>query len=236
MQQKPEGEKYSRVTITLPPGLYQEAKSRCNDTGLSLSTVIGDLLNVWMKEELPTPIHTDIHQCTQGDNERLTYLEEQVRAISDKIESPIHTDTYQYAQDITDIRARLEALEQVPLIATKAKENLITHTGNGYEGCQKSDKQEIDTKKELAKVAGVSHDTIAPDRVTLTDEMKRRLAEKVKGALDAGSKYADISKSTGVSVSQLKKMKSGPLGKDLRKSEYDAVMSLPSQNSSHQGT
>ena len=77
---------------------------------------------------------------------------------------------------------------------------------------------------------------LAPDRVTLTDEMKHRLAEKVKGALAAGSKYADISKSTGVSVSQLKKMKSGPLGKDLRKSEYDAVMSLPSQNSSHQGT
>ena len=141
---KPEGEKYSRVTITLPPGLYQEAKSRCNDTNQSLSTVIGDLLNVWMKGETPTPIHTDIHQCTPGDNERLTYLEEQVKAISDKIESPIHTDTYQYAQDITDIRARLEALEQVPLIATKAKENLITHTGNGYEGCQNSDKAPID--------------------------------------------------------------------------------------------
>jgi hypothetical protein len=133
MQQKPEGEKYSRVTITLPPGLYQEAKSRCNDTGLSLSTVIGDLLSTWMRGELSTPI-------TQGDNERLTYLEERVKAISDKIESPIHTDTNQYAQDITDIRARLEALEQVPLIATKAKENLITHTGNGYEGCQNSDK------------------------------------------------------------------------------------------------
>ena len=92
------------MTITLPPGLYQEAKSRCNDTGLSLSTVIGDLLSTWMRGELSTPI-------TQGDNERLTYLEERVKAISDKIESPIHTDTNQYAQDITDIRARLEALD-----------------------------------------------------------------------------------------------------------------------------
>ena len=48
-----------------------------------------------------------------------------------------------------------------PVIAKKAKENLVTHTECGYQGCQKSDKAEIDTKKELAKAAGVSHDTIA---------------------------------------------------------------------------
>lgn len=57
-------------------------------------------------------------------------------------------------------RARL-ALRLKPVIAEKAKENLVTHTECGYQGCQKSDKAEIDTKKELAKVAGVSHDTIA---------------------------------------------------------------------------
>ena len=57
-------------------------------------------------------------------------------------------------------RARL-ALRLKPVIAEKAKKNLITHTETGYQGCQNSDKAEIDTKKEIAKIAGVSHDTIA---------------------------------------------------------------------------
>ena len=47
------------------------------------------------------------------------------------------------------------ALKLKPLIAEKAKEQQGTRT----DICQKSDKS-IDTKKEVAKVAGVSHDTI----------------------------------------------------------------------------
>ena len=38
----------------------------------------------------------------------------------------------------------------------QAKENLATHTAEGYQGCLKSDKAVIDTKKELAKVALVT--------------------------------------------------------------------------------
>lgn len=56
-------------------------------------------------------------------------------------------------------RARL-ALRLKNVIAEKAKENLVTHTESGYQGCQKSDKAAIDTKRELASIAGVSHDTI----------------------------------------------------------------------------
>lgn len=48
------------------------------------------------------------------------------------------------------------ALKLKPIIAEKAKENQANHTEQGY---QKSDKP-ITTAKELAKVAGVSHDTI----------------------------------------------------------------------------
>ena len=47
------------------------------------------------------------------------------------------------------------ALKLKPVIAEKAKERQGTRT----DICQKSDKS-IDTKKEIAKVAGVSHDTI----------------------------------------------------------------------------
>ena len=50
------------------------------------------------------------------------------------------------------------ALKLKPVIAEKAEQTLHLSAGKG---CQKSDKvKAIDTKKELAKVAGVSHDTI----------------------------------------------------------------------------
>ena len=52
----------------------------------------------------------------------------------------------------------LLALKLKPLITEKAKANQVRSTENRV--CQKSDKQKVDTKKELAKVAGVSHDTI----------------------------------------------------------------------------
>ena len=42
-----------------------------------------------------------------------------------------------------------------------AKENLVTHTTDGYQPCQKSDKAPVDTRKEIAKAAGVSDNTIA---------------------------------------------------------------------------
>jgi hypothetical protein len=49
------------------------------------------------------------------------------------------------------------ALKLKPLIEAKAKENQSKGGGGGKAGCQKSDKvpSPIDTKKELAKVAGL---------------------------------------------------------------------------------
>jgi len=55
------------------------------------------------------------------------------------------------------------ALELEPLIAKKAKENQIRKPESV---CQKSDKQiPIDTKKEVAKAANVSHDTVAKVKI-----------------------------------------------------------------------
>ena len=63
-------------------------------------------------------------------------------------------------QTPADTRAELAlALEQV--FTDKAALNLATSTGGANpRPCQKSDKAAIDTKRELAKVANVSHDTI----------------------------------------------------------------------------
>ena len=50
------------------------------------------------------------------------------------------------------------ALKLKPIIAEKAKEKMEEGI-NQYSPCQKSDKASIDTKKELARIAKVSHDT-----------------------------------------------------------------------------
>lgn len=85
-------------------------------------------------------------------------------------------------------RARL-ALRLKPVIAEKAKENLVTHTSNGYQGCQKSDKAEIDTKQELAKVAGVSHDTIAKVERIEEDAPKPIIEASRRGDISVNSAY-----------------------------------------------
>lgn len=73
-------------------------------------------------------------------------------------------------------RARL-ALQLKEAIAAEAKANQATHTEQGY---QKSDKA-VDTNKELAKVAGVSHDTIHK-----VDVIEQKAAPEVKDQLRRG--------------------------------------------------
>ena len=71
------------------------------------------------------------------------------------------------------------ALKLKPVIAEKAKEKLSTHTEHGY---QKSDKA-VSTNKELAKVAGVSHDTIHK-----VETIEAKASEPVKQQVRAGEK------------------------------------------------
>lgn len=61
-------------------------------------------------------------------------------------------------RNLTAYDRSLLALKLKPLIAEKAKANQARTAENRVS--QKSDEQKISTKKELAKVAGVSHDTI----------------------------------------------------------------------------
>ena len=73
-------------------------------------------------------------------------------------------------------RARL-ALRLKPVIAERAKE----HQGERTDICQKSDRSSIDTKRELAKAAGVSHDTIAK-----VERIEEKAAPEVKEQLRKG--------------------------------------------------
>jgi hypothetical protein len=70
-------------------------------------------------------------------------------------------------------RANLAMLLK-PLIEEKAKEKEITHTNQGY---QKSGNPPIHTDKELAKIAGVSHDTIHKAKVINNEASPEQMAE-----------------------------------------------------------
>jgi N6-adenosine-specific RNA methylase IME4 len=90
-------------------------------------------------------------------------------------------------------RSRL-ALQLEPLIAVRAKENYLENVGRPSKSCQKSDTIKIDTKRELAKVANVSHDTIAKVKVIeekATEEVKQKLSS---GEVSINSVYQDIKK------------------------------------------
>lgn len=71
------------------------------------------------------------------------------------------------------------ALRLKPIIAAQAKAQQIRTAENRV--CQISDKQEIDTKKEIAKAAGVSHDTIAK-----VEKIEAKAAPEIKAAVKSG--------------------------------------------------
>jgi DNA modification methylase len=97
------------------------------------------------------------------------------------------------------------ALEQV--FRDKAKENLKLSEGRGKKGCQNSDNliDKIDTKKEVAKVASVSHDTIAKVK-----QIEAKAPEEVKEKLRTGEvsinqAYQDIRKQEKAEILQERK-------------------------------
>lgn len=75
----------------------------------------------------------------------------------------------------------LLALKLKPMIAEKAEKNL--HLSDG-KGCQKPDKvKTVDTKKELATIAGVSHDTIHK-----VETIEKKATPEVKSQIKSGEK------------------------------------------------
>ena len=90
-------------------------------------------------------------------------------------------------------RAEL-ALELEPLIAKKAKENQERSGREFGKGCQKSDEpiEPVDTKREVAKVAGLSHDTIAKAK-KIRDEAPEEVKDKLRrGEISINKAYGDI--------------------------------------------
>jgi hypothetical protein len=88
-------------------------------------------------------------------------------------------------RNLTNFQRAELALLLEPLIAKKAKENQIAGGGDQKSGHQKSDKpiRPVETIKEIAKIAGVSHDTIHKAKIVSAEAN-----EETKAQLRAGDK------------------------------------------------
>jgi hypothetical protein len=91
-----------------------------------------------------------------------------------------------------DQKKYLIALELESVFSERAKESYKENVGRPSKLSQKSDTIKVDTKKELAKVANVSHDTIAKVKV-----IESQAIEEVKEKLRTGE----------VSIKPIKKLK-----------------------------
>ena len=85
------------------------------------------------------------------------------------------------------VRSEL-ALKLKPVIAEMAKENQGTRT----DICQISDRSSIDTKRELAKVADVSHDTIAKVEKIIESAPEEVKTQLRKGEMSINQAYRQV--------------------------------------------
>jgi hypothetical protein len=85
-------------------------------------------------------------------------------------------------RNLSNYQRSVLALEMESVFSEKAKANQAIQYKGEVSLCQISDKAVIDTKKELANVAKVSHDTIAKVKV-----IQAKATEEVKEKLSSGN-------------------------------------------------
>ena len=117
-------------------------------------------------------------------------------------------------RNLSNFQRSVLVLELESVFSARAKENL----SDGGKGCQISDK--VDTKKELAKLANVSHDTIAKVKViqaTATPEVKAKLST---GEVSINQVYQDIKKEEKQQIKTDERERLAKIGKN-KKIEID---------------
>lgn len=124
-----------------------------------------DPLVVWFNDETLSPVLIDGHNRFEICQKHDIRFETVEMEFDSRDDVKIWMIRHQFARRnlIPYVKTTL-ALQLEPLLAAKAKQNQVARKGEqAGTSCQKSDNliTPIDTKKEVAKVAGVSHDTVA---------------------------------------------------------------------------
>jgi len=96
-------------------------------------------------------------------------------------------------RNLSNYQRSVLALELEEVFSKKAKDNLIKGGKISQEGCQISDKA-IDTKKELSKVASVSHDTISKVKKIQEKAPQEVKAKLATGEVSINAAYKEIKK------------------------------------------
>lgn len=172
----------------IPPLLedeYRQLEENCINEG------IRDALIIW-KTPNGSEVLVDGHNRYKiAEEHGLTYRTEP-KEFKDRDEAKIWIIRNQFGRrNLSAYDRSVLALKLEPLIAEKAKEKQ-SEAGGAVR--QKSDKAVVDTKKELAKIAGVSHDTIHKVKVIekkATPEVKKEIQT---GKTSINKAYTDIKK------------------------------------------
>lgn len=137
-----------------------------------------DPLVIWQEKDVLLDGHHRFEICRRL---QLPYKTERI-SLKDRDAAKAWVITNQFGRRnlAPFVRAEL-ALELEPLIAGRAKENQRQSQGRGQKGPQNSANLKTDTREEIAKVAGVSHDTIDKAKV-----ITENAPEEVKAQLRSG--------------------------------------------------
>jgi hypothetical protein len=143
-------EEFKNLIPPLSEDEFRQLEENCVRDG------IREPLVIW-KQDNGDSILIDGHNRFKIIAKHMLHYTEQWMQFKDRDEAKAWIIMNQFGRrNLSTYDRSVLALKLKPMIAEKAKGRQATHTEQGY---QKSDKAEH-TAKELAKVAGVSHDTI----------------------------------------------------------------------------
>jgi N6-adenosine-specific RNA methylase IME4 len=172
-------EQYKNLIPPLSEDEYNQLEQNCINEGIrdSLVTWQGILIDGHNRYEIATKhnlLYTTIEKKFDNENDVIQWI--------------IYNQFGR--RNLSNYQRSVLALRLEPIIQEKAKEN----QGTRNDICLKSDKSynSIDTKKELAKIAGVGHDTIAKVKKIeqeATPEVKQKL---LIGEISINEAYKDI--------------------------------------------
>ena len=123
-------------------------------------------------------------------------------------------------RNLSNYQRSVLALELESVFSERANESYKENVGRPSKLSQKSDTIKIDTKKELAKVANVSHDTIAKVKVIeakATPEVKAQLST---GEVSINQAYQEIKKEEKKEQQEVKKQEYEQRVETVTKNEF----------------
>ena len=108
-------------------------------------------------------------------------------------------------RNLSNYQRSVLALELESVFSERAKENLKLSEGKGKQKSAKVKVEPIETRKELAKVANVSHDTIAKVKVIQAQATPEVKAQLSTGEVSINQVYQDIKKEEKTIILEQKK-------------------------------